>query len=115
MTLRRADGLFVSADAFIDDRRKKIVGFAARQAIPAIYPWPDYVLDGGLMSYGSDPVEAYRQGGVYTGRILKGAKPEELPVVQPTKLLLTINLRTAKALALAIPQSILVRADRVIE
>ena len=112
---QHADGLIVSADAFIDDRRKKIVGVAARQAIPAIYPWPEYVLDGGLMSYGIDPVDGYRQGGIYVGRILKGAKPEELPVVQPTKLQLAINLRTAKALGLAIPQSILLRADRVIE
>lgn len=111
----RVHGLVVAADAFLDDRRRRIVAFALRQRIPAIYPWPEYVLDGGLMSYGIDAADSYRQVGVYTGRILKGARPEELPVMQPTKFQLAINLKASRALGLAIPQSVLVRADRVIE
>lgn len=112
---QRVEGLVVSADAFIDDRRKGLVAFAERNGIPAIYPWPEYVLEGGLMSYGIDPVDGYRQAGIYTGRILNGARPEELPVLQPTKLQLAINLKAAKALGLTIPQPVLIRADRVIE
>jgi putative ABC transport system substrate-binding protein len=112
---RRVHGLVVTADGFLDDRRKRIAAFAMREGIPAIYPWLEYVLDGGLMSYGIDAGDSYRQAGIYTGRILRGAKPEELPVMQPTKFQLAINLKTSKALGLTIPPSVLVRADRVIE
>ena len=112
---RRADAMVVAADPLFNDRRDQLVAFAAHHAIPTIYEWREYVDAGGLVSYGASLKDTFRQLGVYAGRILKGAKPEDLPIEQPTKFELVINRNTAKALGLTIPESILLRADEVIE
>jgi putative ABC transport system substrate-binding protein len=112
---QRADALLVSADGFLLTHRDQIAGLAGRHAVPAIYSMREYVAAGGLMSHGTNLLDAWRQAGVYTGRILKGQKPADLPVQQVTKIELVINLKTAKTLGLTFPLALLGRADEVIE
>ena len=111
----RADALFVAPDGFVTSRRVQFATLAARHAIPAAYPNRSYPEVGGLMSYGTDTLDYYRQVGVYTGQILKGAKPADMPVLQSTKWEFVINMQTARALGLEVPNSLQLLADEVIE
>ena len=115
MVQLKVRALLVAADPFFNARRDQIVSLASRHAIPAIYEQRSFVAAGGLMSYGTNLADAYRQAGLYTGRILKGEKPADMPVVQSTKFELVLNLKTAKALALNVPSGLLTIADEIIE
>ena len=115
MEIRRIGALVVSGDIFFNSRRDQIARLAARHAVPAIYEWRENTTAGGLMSYGTIVADGYRQAGNYVARILKGVQPSDLPIVQPTRFELVINLQAAKGLGLTVPLTLQVAADEVIE
>ena len=112
---QKVGALLVTADPYFDTRRDRFIAFAQQNRLPTMYQFRDYAVAGGLISYGPNITDMYRQAGVYTGQILKGAKPADLPVLQPTKFEFVINLKTAKALGLVIPAGLISYADEVIE
>jgi putative ABC transport system substrate-binding protein len=111
----RVEALQIGVDPLFGNHVDQLVALAARHKVPTVYPWREFTAAGGLMNYGSSIPDAYHQVGIYTGQILKGAKPAELPVQRPTKLRLVFNLKAAKALGLDVPPTVLARADEVIE
>jgi ABC-type uncharacterized transport system substrate-binding protein len=112
---QRVGALAVMADPFFDAHRERLIELSAQHRMAGCYPWREYVLAGGLMSYGSNLADSYRQAGIYTGRILRGESASTLPVMEPTKFEFVLNLKTAKALGLTVPPGILSIADEVIE
>jgi putative ABC transport system substrate-binding protein len=115
MADRHVEAFLIAPDSFLFSRNAQIAALALRHALPAMYQWREFALAGGLISYGPSQTEPYRQDGLYAGRILKGQKPADLPVVQSTKIEMVINMRTAKALGLTVPATLLVGANEVIE
>jgi putative tryptophan/tyrosine transport system substrate-binding protein len=115
MGKQRPDGLYVPSDPLMRDNQKRIVGFALKSRLPSTYDYREAVDAGALMYYGADLADIYRRAATYVDRILKGAKPGDLPVEQPTKFELAVNLKTAKQIGLTIPQRVLARADKVIK
>jgi putative ABC transport system substrate-binding protein len=111
----RIGALVVGTGALLTNRRKHIIALAAQHALPAIYPFREFTADGGLVSYGNDVPDTFRQGGVYAARVLKGDKPADLPVILSTKFETVLNLKTAKAMGIAVSPLMLTRADEVIE